>query len=177
MKETLFLTLLLIFLSCKKDEPIKSYLSEPPVLKGFNIRDDNGVLVQKLGIPNVKYSEDPESEKKTFVYKTTINATLNATYNAFYIFFGDKSSDKYKVTVVRGIVDANIANISSIPNTVISNQNLVVFELEFMPYFNTSLPNTDEIIGFLLPQNISPGVFRVYIDYGDYILYDNIIIE
>ncbi len=173
MKVALFLTLLLIILSCKKDEPVKSYLSEPPVLKGFNIRDGNGILMQKLGVPNVKYSEDPESEKKTFVYKTTINGP----YKALSIYFGNKSSNKVEITVVRGIVDGSISNISSIPNTVISNQNLVVFELEFMPYFNTSLPNTDEIIGFPLPPSITPGVFRVYIDNGDYVLYDNIIIE
>ncbi|PKR81861.1 hypothetical protein CW751_00550 [Brumimicrobium salinarum] len=46
MKATLFLTLLLIIISCKKDEPIKSYLSETPVLKGFYLRDANGLLMQ-----------------------------------------------------------------------------------------------------------------------------------
>ncbi|PKR81864.1 hypothetical protein CW751_00565 [Brumimicrobium salinarum] len=48
MKVTLFLTLLLITLSCKKDESVKSYLSEPPVLKGFYLRDANGLLMQKV---------------------------------------------------------------------------------------------------------------------------------
>ncbi|RFC55610.1 hypothetical protein [Brumimicrobium aurantiacum] len=77
MKATLLLTLLLISISCKKDEPIKNYLSEPPVLKGFNIRDGNGVLMQKIGIPNVKYSEDPESGKQTFVLNSNLNSTTN----------------------------------------------------------------------------------------------------
>src|SRR5690554_2198279 len=116
MKETLFLTLLLIILSCKKDEPVKSYLSEPPVLKGFNIRDGNGVLMQKIGIPNVKYSENLESGKQTFV----LNSNLNAPYYTLSIYFGNKSSNKVEITVVRGIVDGSISNISSLPNTVVA---------------------------------------------------------
>ncbi|PKR81869.1 hypothetical protein CW751_00595 [Brumimicrobium salinarum] len=173
MKATLLLTLLLIFLSCKKDEPIKSYLSEPPVLKGFNIRDGNGVLMQKIGVPNVKYSENPESGKQTFV----LNSYLNSPTNFLSIFFGNKSSNKVKITVVRGVVDGSIGNISSLPNTIVPDQNLVVFEAELIPEFSDLPTNVGGVAAFNLPQNIDPGVFRVYIDYGDYILYDNIINE
>jgi hypothetical protein len=172
MKKIVILVLL-IFLSCKKDEPIKSYLSVPPVLKGFNIRDGNGILMQKIGIPNVKYSENPESGKQTLV----LNSYLNSPTNFLSIFFGNKSSNKVKITVVRGVVDGSIANVSSLPNTIVANQNRVVFEAELIPEFSNLPPNAGGVVAFNLPQNINPGVFRVYIDYGNYILYDNIIIE
>ena len=171
--KTFILVLLMSIASCEKEATVKKHLSEPPVLKGFILRDHVGALIKQVGTPNVKYAKDKKSleDNKSYVINSLI---VHNNFQTLRVFFEKIPAKKVTITIVEGVLSKAIENELNISNTVLQNRNHILFQHDYTVFPAVGGGGQVAIdLSFITKK----GVFRVYTDFGEYVLYDNIIIQ
>ena len=173
MKIKIFILVLLMSIaSCEKEAIVKKHLSEPPVLKGFILRDHVGALIKQVGTPNVKYSDDSNSSlsQRILVYPTFFNTGIPV--HSTSILFSSEVSQDITITIVEGTVNMNLSAELNMANQVLKNDDI------FMEIKRISINQiNNNYFSVSLSSIKKPGTYRIYIDFGDYVLYDNILIQ
>lgn len=172
--KTQIISILVVFLfvCCEKEATVKNYLSEPPVIKGLILRDHIGNFIRKLGTPNVKYiyGKNSSSSQRIMVYPTFFNTGLPV--NSTTIMFNDNVKQNVTVTIVEGTLNMDLSTELNISNKIVKNKNFIVYQTQITV---DQINNGD--VGVLLSSIKKPGVYRIYIDFGDNVLYDNLLIQ
>lgn len=152
----MFLT---IFGCSKKNDLVRTSDMSVPQITGFQIRNEVGSITKIVGLPNIKLNDDQLNYKFTFFPNPTKDIGMLYIYTP-------KSNVAKQIWVVQAQYD-NFAEDFRIGNGMIINF------IGGTPLFN--LETTSENVALNL-KDLYNGYYRVYVQIGDVLLYDNIII-
>ena len=177
MKNTLrynyVLVLIILLIGCQKESATRSQIIDtPPIIKGFILRDSQGAFIKQLGTPNVKYIYDKNSfsSQQILIFPTFYNWGL-PVHSTSIMFYNDVKQN-ITVTVVEGTIDKNLSSVLNVSSKVVKNKNFIIYQTQI---------TEDQIKNDQVSINLSSvkktGAYCIFLDFGDYVLYDNILIQ
>ncbi|MCF8302042.1 MAG: hypothetical protein K9I94_02105 [Bacteroidales bacterium] len=163
----IFTALLLMTAACEKSESTHrlSDLSIPECT-GFHFRDHQGAIVATLGKPNVKLT----AERESFENPYRIESYPNPAYSVLAVYSTSKISNQpRKMWLVEATTKEDVHYQGY---TFSGSQNLIAGGAPIMEWETTKDGSTHIII-----DNLPNGVYRLYVQFDDVLLWDNIIID
>jgi len=150
---------LIVFACSKKDEIIRTSDMSVPQITGFEFKNEVGVITKIIGLPNNKLSDKQSNYHFTFY--------PNPAKDFGNIFIKTPNNNEIKQI---WIVQAQYSKI--IPNYSINN-GMIIHTIGGTPLINLETSNNNFTINL---NNLSNDYYRIYVQIGDVLLYDNIII-
>ncbi|MFC5272108.1 hypothetical protein [Adhaeribacter terreus] len=158
-----FIVLLLLF-SCDKEKEVRTASLQPPLVTGFLFRDFYGNPIQQVGNPNVKTEGTDAAGYRSYmtVYPNPVRDKAQVT------FYSPTPAGKKSLWIVAGLQDQNLNshNFMQASFPQIGGQPLLKIDLE---------PDAQSRVLTLNLDNFPAGAYRVYLQLGDLLLWDNIL--
>lgn len=173
-KNTAILTFVLLLsslfiISCQKETDIFRLSSlDTPKIKGYFVRDFQGIILRSMGSPNVKTNgiDDTGVDHELFLYPNPSNGnfSIGATTNI-------DSSYLKKIWITPAVWH----DTDSDPNFGYDINNANLLEVGGSPI--VSFESTQEFFAFSNQfQILAPGYYKVYVQIGSLLLHDNLVI-
>lgn len=164
-------TLLVVVLTnCGEKEQLALPIFDPPVVTGYHLRDDNGQPLGNVGAPNTNTSTDsPGIANPLLEFFSYPNPSRGNSFQTA-IFNGISSREVVRVwlTPARYIDELNTPNTLGATLASSSGRPLREFTLELEGGFNNLAINT---------ADLPVGYYRIYIQRGNFLLWDNLLIR
>lgn len=160
----LFLSIMLIALSCTKEEPdIRLAEFDTPVLTGFELRDVQGTPMGVIGTPNIKLGNASNDYSSEYFFSTYPNPCRNIC--ATYIKTPNSSETK-QIWIVQAQYNDNSTSATNLGNT-----NLI--GVGGTPLIQSEITSNNASFDL---SSLDEGYYRIYLKVENQILYDNLII-
>jgi len=161
----LFVSLLLITLSCsKEDSGMRLSEFETPVVTGFELRDIQGIVRGYIGTPNVKLGNESNHFDSEYYFVTYPNPCRESC--VVYGQTPDSNETKYVWIVQAQYIDNSTNSTTNIVNAVLLGSGGA-------PLIQSEFSSNNILLDL---SGLSPGYYRIYLKVADVILYDNLIV-
>lgn len=159
----LFLSTLMLTLSCSKESEIRLSEFEIPIITGFELRDVQGQTMGIYGIPNIKLGNESNSYNSEYFFSLYPNPCTDIC--TVYIKAPNSNAAKYVWIVQAQYRDNNTTILMNLGTNSIYVGGTPLIETEF---------TTNNIVVDL--SSLSEGYYRMYLKVDDLILFDNLVI-